>query len=246
MAAAQGGARAAVLGLGNARDARRSRALARGRRAGPAAGGRLEHRDCAACAGRDSCGARLGARQLSFRQVSHKHAAPAAAPSLVPPQLADMAYVQAHGGGARDGARHDQHAGGGPDARAPGRRWPWTWPSDCGAQGRVVTGDALREGFPAIHAVGRAAECAPRLIDFSWGDPGAPRGDAGRQGRLLRFRRPRHQGAAGHAADEEGHGRRGLRARARARDHGERAAGAAAGARAGRREFHRGQCLSPG
>ena len=47
--------------------------------------------------------------------------------------------------------------------------------SGCGAQGRVVTGEALREGFPAIHAVGRAAECAPRLIDFSWGDAGAPR-----------------------------------------------------------------------
>jgi leucyl aminopeptidase len=47
--------------------------------------------------------------------------------------------------------------------------------SGCGAQGRVVSGEALREGFPAIHAVGRAAECAPRLIDFSWGDAGAPR-----------------------------------------------------------------------
>jgi leucyl aminopeptidase len=45
----------------------------------------------------------------------------------------------------------------------------------CGARGHVVTGDALREGYPAIHAVGRAAESAPRLIDFSWGDPGAPR-----------------------------------------------------------------------
>jgi leucyl aminopeptidase len=45
----------------------------------------------------------------------------------------------------------------------------------CGAQGHIVTGDALQEGFPAIHAVGRAAESAPRLLDFSWGDPGAPR-----------------------------------------------------------------------
>jgi leucyl aminopeptidase len=38
-----------------------------------------------------------------------------------------------------------------------------------------VAGDALREGFPAIHAVGRAADSAPRLVDFSWGDPRAPR-----------------------------------------------------------------------
>jgi leucyl aminopeptidase len=33
----------------------------------------------------------------------------------------------------------------------------------------------LCEGFPAIHAVGRAADSAPRLVDFTWGDPRAPR-----------------------------------------------------------------------
>jgi len=44
-----------------------------------------------------------------------------------------------------------------------------------GAVGRVVSGDALREGFPAIHAVGQASAVAPRLVDFSWGDPAAPR-----------------------------------------------------------------------
>jgi leucyl aminopeptidase len=44
-----------------------------------------------------------------------------------------------------------------------------------GAHGRVIQGDALREGFPAIHAVGRAAASAPRLIDFQWGDPAAPK-----------------------------------------------------------------------
>jgi leucyl aminopeptidase len=45
----------------------------------------------------------------------------------------------------------------------------------CGAQGRVISGDALREGYPAIHAVGQAAESAPRLVDFTWGDAAAPR-----------------------------------------------------------------------
>lgn len=45
-----------------------------------------------------------------------------------------------------------------------------------GAEVRVVTGEALlTEGFPAVHAVGRAAARAPRLIDLRWGDPGAPR-----------------------------------------------------------------------
>jgi len=45
-----------------------------------------------------------------------------------------------------------------------------------GAEIRVVTGQALLdEGYPAIHAVGRASTHRPRLIDLTWGDPGAPR-----------------------------------------------------------------------
>jgi leucyl aminopeptidase len=43
----------------------------------------------------------------------------------------------------------------------------------CGAHGRVVSGDALREGYPTVHAVGQAAGSAPRLLDFSWGDAAA-------------------------------------------------------------------------
>jgi leucyl aminopeptidase len=44
-----------------------------------------------------------------------------------------------------------------------------------GAEGRCIVGDALREGYPAIHAVGQAAAVAPRLVDFTWGDPAAPK-----------------------------------------------------------------------
>jgi leucyl aminopeptidase len=45
-----------------------------------------------------------------------------------------------------------------------------------GASFRSVVGDdLLRENFPLIHAVGRAADRAPRLIDFTWGDPAAPK-----------------------------------------------------------------------
>jgi leucyl aminopeptidase len=45
-----------------------------------------------------------------------------------------------------------------------------------GADADCVTGDALlTQGFPMIHAVGRAAAQAPRLIDLRWGDPAAPR-----------------------------------------------------------------------
>jgi leucyl aminopeptidase len=44
------------------------------------------------------------------------------------------------------------------------------------AKASVTCGDALLSAnFPLIHAVGRAADRAPRLVDFSWGDPGAPK-----------------------------------------------------------------------
>ena len=39
----------------------------------------------------------------------------------------------------------------------------------------IVGDDLLKQNFPMIHAVGRASETAPRLIDFTWGDANAPR-----------------------------------------------------------------------
>lgn len=46
----------------------------------------------------------------------------------------------------------------------------------AGADFREVVGDALlAEGFPAIHAVGRASERSPRLLDLRWGEPGRPK-----------------------------------------------------------------------
>ena len=45
-----------------------------------------------------------------------------------------------------------------------------------GADIHIIEGDALlKENYPAIHAVGRAAEKAPRLIDLRWGDANAPK-----------------------------------------------------------------------
>jgi leucyl aminopeptidase len=45
-----------------------------------------------------------------------------------------------------------------------------------GASLRSVAGDDLiTENFPLIHAVGRAAVRAPRLIDINWGDPNDPK-----------------------------------------------------------------------
>lgn len=39
----------------------------------------------------------------------------------------------------------------------------------------TVGEDLLSENYPMIHAVGRAAHEAPRLVEFEWGDPSHPR-----------------------------------------------------------------------
>ena len=44
-----------------------------------------------------------------------------------------------------------------------------------GAEFGCITGEELATGFPLIHAVGMASPRAPRLIDFSWGDPSHPK-----------------------------------------------------------------------
>lgn len=46
----------------------------------------------------------------------------------------------------------------------------------CGASFEAIVGEALLErNYPLIHAVGRAARQAPRLLHLSWGDAAAPR-----------------------------------------------------------------------
>lgn len=45
-----------------------------------------------------------------------------------------------------------------------------------GCRHREIIGDALiTEGFPAVHAVGRASAVAPRLVDMEWGDASHPK-----------------------------------------------------------------------
>jgi leucyl aminopeptidase len=47
---------------------------------------------------------------------------------------------------------------------------------DHGAKFEAIVGDdLLAQNYPLIHAVGRAAAQAPRLLHLSWGDAGAPR-----------------------------------------------------------------------
>ena len=87
------------------------------------------------------------------------------------------------------------------------------------AAGRELSDDPRRR--PRQHA--RAAAGRSRL-----GRRARAQADAGRQGRVLRQRRARPQAGGGHAADEEGHGRRRDADRPGARGHGAEAAGAAA------------------
>ncbi|MFN9377153.1 MAG: leucyl aminopeptidase family protein [Novosphingobium sp.] len=46
-----------------------------------------------------------------------------------------------------------------------------------GAEVKVTSGDALEQGYPLVHAVGRAAarHHAPRLLELTWGDPRHPK-----------------------------------------------------------------------
>jgi leucyl aminopeptidase len=39
----------------------------------------------------------------------------------------------------------------------------------------IIGADLITENFPLVHAVGRAADRAPRLIDMGWGDPAHPK-----------------------------------------------------------------------
>jgi leucyl aminopeptidase len=46
--------------------------------------------------------------------------------------------------------------------------------SETGAEYREIGGEALAEGFPAVHAVGQGSARPPRIAILSWGDPAHP------------------------------------------------------------------------
>ena len=174
IAAADGGARAAVLGLGNVASVEELEPwhLAGAPDRLPAGAWAIANALPAAGATAAALGWAHGCYR--FNRYRTKPGSDRAAASLVPPQLADMAYVRRMAASlamARDMINT-------PSADLTPERLAelaLSMANGCGADARVVSGDALLEGFPAIHAVGRAAESAPRLIDFSWGDPAAPR-----------------------------------------------------------------------
>jgi leucyl aminopeptidase len=124
---------------------------------------------------RSATAAALGWAHGSYRFERYRSKPrPAAGALLVPPQLADMAHVR-HMAAALAMARDLINL---PAADLTPERLAedaLAMAVRNGASGRIVMGDALREGFPAVHAVGQASASAPRLVDFSWGDAAAPK-----------------------------------------------------------------------
>jgi leucyl aminopeptidase len=97
----------------------------------------------------------------------------ACASTLVPPAGADLAYA-VRAAGSTSLARDLINTPAGdmsPERLAEAAE---SLAREFGASCAIVSGAALAEGYPAIHAVGRAAATAPRLIDVRWGQTSHP------------------------------------------------------------------------
>ncbi|GMU68733.1 MAG: hypothetical protein AMXMBFR37_10650 [Steroidobacteraceae bacterium] len=116
----------------------------------------------------------LGWLTGAYRYTRYRAACAAGHSMLVAPQGADLEYVRAAAAAmalARDlvnAPANDLGPAELADAAAALAR-------EHGGTLGIVTGEALAAGYPLIHAVGRASERAPRLIDLRWGEAGAPR-----------------------------------------------------------------------
>lgn len=116
----------------------------------------------------------LGWLTGAYRYTRYRAACTAGHSMLVAPQGADLEYVRAAAAAmalARDlvnAPANDLGPAELADAAAALAR-------EHGGTLGIVTGEALAAGYPLIHAVGRASERAPRLIDLRWGEAGAPR-----------------------------------------------------------------------
>ena len=114
-----------------------------------------------------------------------------------------------------------------------------------GANVSILRGDdLLAANFPLVHAVGRAAAEPPRIVDFSWGREDAPKVTLVGKGVTFDTGGLDIKPASRHGAHEEGHGRRGDGADARAAHHGGRTRPSPEGRDADRRErdFGRAPC----
>jgi leucyl aminopeptidase len=174
---ADGTPAAAAFGWGEAAERARGRfALARAAEALPEGAWRIED-GLAPLAPEEADEAALGWLLAGYRFDRYRsRAAPggAGAPAarLLPPAGTDPARLRAIAAGewlTRD-LVNTPAADLGPDGIEAAAR---ALAAEHGMAVRVITGgELLTEGFPLIHAVGRAAARAPRLIELAWGGTG--------------------------------------------------------------------------
>jgi hypothetical protein len=192
-------------GFGAGRHRTRAGAVRAGSAAGGAARRRLQAQRRGPATFARAGRAVVGAGQLPVRSVQAAQARRRGAAAGVQCRCAAR---HRHRHGDLRHARPGQHTGRAHGPRRAGRRRASRGP----AARRHLQADRRRraaEGQLPRHPRGRPcrhARAAPDRAEL--GQAQAPEADAGRQGRLLRQRRPGHQGRRRHAPDEEGHGRR--------------------------------------
>ena len=141
-------------------------------------------------------------------------------PQLVPPDDIDLARIKALAAGVTLGRDLINTPANdlGPDALEVAAV---TLAAQFGAEAAITLGDdLLKENFPLIHAVGRAAAKPPRLVDFSWGPEDAPKVTLVGKGVCFDTGGLDIKPSSGMDPDEEGYGRGGDGAGSRAYDHG--------------------------
>ncbi|MDA0961507.1 MAG: leucyl aminopeptidase family protein [Proteobacteria bacterium] len=163
-----GGIALALAGMGTAKSRARDRfALAAAAAKLPAGTYRIAAGLAPDMAGTEALGWLLSAYRFDRYK---KNGAPF--PRLVAPEGIDAARIEtlAEGEALTRDLINTPAADMGPDALEDAAR---SLAADFGAAIRVTTGDDLiAQNFPMIHAVGRAADRAPRLIDMTWGTTG--------------------------------------------------------------------------
>ena len=165
----EGGLAGAVLGLGSAKARSRSRfALARAAALLPGGNWHLSGEIAADLARETALGWLLAGYRFDRYRV--KSSAP---PALLKcPDGVDAGLVQAMAAGeflTRDLINTPASDMGPQELEAAFL----SLAGDFGAQTRVIRGDdLLAENFPMIHAVGRASDRAPRLLEMNWGTEG--------------------------------------------------------------------------
>lgn len=164
----ESGVTGALAGLGSAKERKRERfALAAIRAAIPAGTYRLE----TGLSGSELDEQLLGWLLAGYRFGAYKEAKPPAA-QLVAPQGADVARLEAIAAGealSRDLINTPASDMGPAELEAAARDLAMQFDASL-----TVIDDqkALEDGYPMIHAVGRASTRPPRLIDMKWGRSG--------------------------------------------------------------------------